>query len=201
MSNKAHANCKICRRLGVCVFKFRCGGLVKRPNPPGQHGGGRPSKKSQYGLQLTETQKLRYYYGISAKQLRRYYKEASSSNQQTNVAMISRMETRLDNLVYRMGFAGSLKSARQMVVHRHILVNGKNVNKPAYQVKPNDMIQLRDKSQKVERFKEWFDFYWQDLKYIKRFPDKMAGMLLHVPEREEIPILVDDQLVVEFMAR
>lgn len=201
MSEKMQARCKICRRLGVCVFKFRCGGILRRPNPPGQHGGNRRAKDTQYGLQLKETQKLRFYYGLSGKQFRRYYKEASASRQQTNVYLVQKMETRLDNMVYRMGFAGSVRAARQMVVHRHILVNGKNINKPAYQIKEGDTIQLRDKSQKVKTYQDWFKFYMQDVSYIERDEKKLSATLSRIPERDEIPILVDDQLVVEFMAR
>lgn len=203
MTSKVESRCKICRRLGVCVFKFRCGGVIRRPNPPGQHGSGaaRRQKVTPYGLQLKETQKLRYYYGISSKQLRRYYREASSSKQQTNIALVQKLETRFDNMVYRMGFAGSLPAARQMVVHRHLLVNGKSVNKPGFQVKPGDEIQLRAKSQKIETYKEWFKFYEQKLGYIQRDVSKTSGTLVQIPERAEIPILLEDQLVVEFMAR
>ncbi len=201
MSEKLQARCKVCRRLGTCVFKFRCGGVLKRPNPPGQHGGARRAKETQYGLQLKETQKLRFYYGVSGKQFLRYYKEAAASSHQTNVILVQKLETRLDNMVYRMGFAGSLRAARQMVVHRHLLVNGKNVNKPAYQLRPGDEIKLREKSAKIENYRDWFKFYAQDLSYIERDLDSLSGTLTRIPERNEVPILVDDQLVVEFMAR
>ena len=120
---------------------------------------------------------------------------------QTNIALVQQLETRLDNMVYRMGFAGTLRAARQMVVHRHLMVNGKSVNKPGYQVNPGDVVQLRDKSKKIERYKDWFNFFEQQLIYISRDPAKMSASLVQLPEREEIPILVEDHLVVEYMAR
>jgi len=199
--NKLTFRHKTCRRLGLSV----CGAvncpLGRRSNPPGQHGSNRRQKETQYGLQLKETQKLKAYYGISAKQVRRYYTEASRSKQQTNVAMVQALETRLDNVVYRLGYSASLRAARQMVVHRHMLVNGKNVNKPSYQVKPGDVIQLREKSQKIERYKEWYEFFIPNLPYIERDEGNLAGKLVRIPERDEIPILVEDHLFVEYLAR
>ncbi len=201
MSRKSIPHHRACRRLGVSV----CGAvncpLGRRPTPPGQHGASRRQKDSQFGLQLKETQKLRAYYGISAKQLRRYYSEAASSREQTNVILIQKLECRLDSMVYRMGFTCSLRAARQMVVHRHLLVNGKSVNKPGFQIKPDDTIQLRPKSQKVERYVEWFRFYDHKLSYVQKDIEKLSGAMVQIPERREIPILVEDQLVVEFMAR
>lgn len=120
---------------------------------------------------------------------------------QTNIALVQQLETRLDNMVYRMGFAGTLRAARQMVVHRHMTVNGQSVNKPGYQVNPGDVVQLREKSKKIERYKDWYNFFEQQLNYIARDPAKMSASLVQLPEREEIPILVEDHLVVEFMAR
>lgn len=201
MSRKSIPRHRVCRRLGVSV----CGAvncpLGRRPTPPGQHGASRRQKDTPYGLQLKETQKLRAYYGISAKQLRRYFTEAATSKEQTNIALIQKLERRLDSMTYRMGFACSLRAARQMVVHRHMLVNGKNVNKPGYQLQPGDTIELRPKSQKIERYVDWFKFYDHKLSYIQKDFTKLTGSLVHMPEREEVPILVEDQLVVEFMAR
>ena len=175
--------------------------LSRRPNRPGQHGGGRQAKISPFGQQLKETQKLKAFYGISSKQLRRYYEHAAKVRKQTNVALVQSLETRLDNMVYRIGFAGTLRAARQMVVHCHITVNDRKVNKPGFQVKPGDSIQLREKSQNVDRYKDWFNFFEQKLAYIQRDSKKFSGTLVEVPEREEIPIDVEDHLVVEFMAR
>jgi len=158
-------------------------------------------KVSPFGLQLQETQKLKYFYGVSSKQLRRYYKKAVRSKLPTNVALVQSLETRLDNVAYRLGFAGTLRAARQMVVHCHLTVNGKKVNKPGYEVRIGDVVALREKSQQVETYKNWFNFFEQQLDYIQRDPKKLSGSLVRIPEREEVPILVEDQLVVEFMAR
>ncbi len=201
MSRKSIPRHRTCRRLGVSV----CGAvncpLGRRPTPPGQHGAMRRAKDTQYAQQLKETQKLRAYYGVSSKQLRRYYAEAATSKEQTNIALVQKLECRLDNMVYRMGFTCSLRAARQMVVHRHLMVNGKNVNKPSYHLKPGDTVELRGKSQKIERYTEWFKFYDHKLSYIQKDVNKYTGSFVELPSREEVPILVDDQLVVEFMAR
>ncbi len=203
MAGKSTIKHKTCRALGVNLIGSPRAALTlsKRPNRPGQHGANRRQKISPFGLQLQETQKLKYFYGISAKQLRRYYKKAAMSRRQTNVALVQDLETRLDNMAYRMGFAGTLRAARQMVVHRHLQVNGKIVNKPGYQVKPGDEVRLKEKSRKIERYKDWFNFFEQQLNYIQRDTGKLTAKLVQVPEREEIPILVEDHLVVEFMAR
>ena len=170
MPGKSTIKHKVCRALGVNLIGTPSAALTlsRRPNRPGQHGGGRQAKISPFGLQLRETQKLKAFYGISSKQLRRYYEHAAKVRKQTNVALVQSLETRLDNMVYRMGFAGTLRAARQMVVHCHITVNDRKVNKPGFQVKPGDSIQLREKSQKVDRYKDWFNFFEQKLAYIKR---------------------------------
>jgi len=203
MPGKSTIKHKVCRSLGVNLIGTPSAALTlsRRPNRPGQHGGGRQAKISPFGQQLKETQKLKAFYGISSKQLHRYYEHAAKVRKQTNVALVQSLETRLDNMVYRMGFAGTLRAARQMVVHCHITVNDRKVNKPSFQVKPGDNIQLREKSQKVDRYKDWFNFFEQKLAYIQRDSKKFSGTLVEVPEREEIPIDVEDHLVVEFMAR
>ena len=114
--------------------------------------------------------------------------------------MVQLLERRLDNMVYRMGFSPTLRSARQMVVHRHIMVNGKNVNKPSLEVRVGDEITMRDRSKEIEKYKEWFELSEQQLGYIERDRSKMVGKLLQIPAREEIPIQVEDHLVVEYMA-
>ena len=193
---------KHCRSLGVNLIGTPSAALTlqRRPNRPGQHGAGRRAKLSPFAMQLMETQKLKHYYGVTAKQLKRYYDRASKSKEQTNVFMVQLLERRLDNMVYRMGFSPTLRAARQMVVHRHILVNGKNVNKPSFEVRVGDEITMRDRSKGIEKYKEWFELSEQQLGYIERDGSKMAGKLLVIPAREEIPIQVEDHLVVEYMA-
>ena len=193
---------KHCRALGVNLIGTPSAALTlqRRPNRPGQHGAGRRAKLSPFAMQLMETQKLKHYYGVTAKQLKRYYDRASKSKEQTNVFMVQLLERRLDNMVYRMGFSPTLRAARQMVVHRHIMVNGKNINKPSMEVLVGDEITLRDRSKGVEKYKEWFELSEQQLGYIQRDGAKMLGKLLQIPAREEIPIQVEDHLVVEYMA-
>jgi len=203
MAGKSTIKNKLCRALGVNLIGSPSAALTlsRRPNRPGQHGVGRQIKMSPYGQQLKETQKLKAFYGIRSKQMRRYYEKAARMRKQTNVALVQTLETRLDNIAYRMGFAGTLRAARQMIVHCHITVNGKKVNKPGYQLNPGDIVQLREKSMKIDRYKDWYNFFEQKLGYIQRDTKNFSATLLHVPEREEIPIEVEDHLVVEFMAR
>ncbi len=203
MPGKSTIKHKACRALGVNIIGSPSAALTlsRRPNRPGQHGANRRQKVSPFGLQLQETQKLKLFYGISKKQLRRYYDRASRSKVQTNIALIQIMETRLDNMVYRMGFAGTLRASRQMVVHGHILLNGKKAAKPGLEVRPGDEITLREKSKQVDTYKNWFGFFEQKLDYVERDAKKLSGKLIRIPEREEIPIQVEDHLVVEFMAR
>lgn len=193
---------KHCRALGVNLIGTPSAALTlqRRPNRPGQHGASRRGKLSPYAMQLMETQKLKHYYGVTAKQLKRYYDRAAKSREQTNVMMVQLLESRLDNMVYRMGFTPTLRAARQMVVHRHILVNGHNVNKPSYELRVGDVVTLRDKSKSVERYKDWFELSEQQLGYVERDSSKLSAKLLQIPARDEIPIQVEDHLVVEFMA-
>ena len=203
MTGKSTIKHKVCRSLGLNLIGSPRAALTlsKRPNRPGQHGANRKQKATPYGEQLNETQKLKYFYGVSAKQLRKYYTKASMTKMQTNIALVQMLETRLDNMCYRMGFAGTLRAARQMVVHKHIQVNGSSVNKPGYKLKEGDEVQLKDKSKKIDRDKEWYNFFEQKLSYIQRDSSKLSAKLIQIPERDEIPIQVEDQLVVEFMAR
>lgn len=203
MPGKSTIKHKLCRSLGVNLIGSPSAALTlsRRPNRPGQHGGGRQTKISPFGQQLKETQKLKAFYGIGSNQMRRYYEKAARARMQTNVALVQKLETRLDNMTYRMGFAGTLRAARQMVAHCHITVNGKRVNKPGYELSPGDVVKLREKSLKINRYKDWFNFFEQELGYIQRDSKNFSGTLLHIPEREEIPIEVEDHLVVEFMAR
>lgn len=159
-------------------------------------------KLSEYGQQLLEKQRLRAYYGVMEKQFVSYVVKAKKSPDQTGHALIIMLETRLDNLVYRMGFASSIRQARQMVVHRHFLVNGKKVDIPSYLVSVGDVISLKEKSRSIELFKENFEnAFLSNYPYISKDESNFSGTLIKVPEREEIPIEIDDQLVVEFYSR
>lgn len=159
-------------------------------------------KLSEYGKQLLEKQRLRAYYGVMEKQFVSYVVKAKKSSDQTGHALIKILETRLDNLVYRMGFASSIRQARQMVVHRHFLVNGKKVDIPSYLVSVGDVISLKEKSRSIELFKENFEnAFLSSYPYISKDESNFSGTLIKMPEREEIPIEIDDQLVVEFYSR
>jgi small subunit ribosomal protein S4 len=159
-------------------------------------------KLTEYGIQLLEKQRLRAYYGVMEKQFMKYVVKAKKSGEQTGHALIKILETRLDNLVYRLGFASSIRQARQMVVHGHILVNGNKVDIPSYIVQVGDTISLREKSKDVEIFKENFNsFFLNSYPYLSKDENNMSGSLIKYPERNEIPIEIDDQLVVEYYSR
>ena len=186
---------KQCRRLGLNV----CGHpkAMKRA----AKGSARNDKKlSDYGIQLLEKQ--RAYYGVMEKQFANYFEKASKSKELTGFALIKLLECRLDNLVYRLGFANSIRQARQMVVHGHILVNGKKVDIPSFNVSVGDEIKLREKSQKNPMFKENFESSILNvLPYISKNEADFSGTLLRYPERNEVPIEINEVLVVEYYSK
>ncbi len=209
MARYTDAKCKLCRREGDKLFlkgercfSDRCA-IEKRPYPPGQHGRGRRRKASEFGLQLREKQKLRRIYGVLEKPFRNYFAEAARRTGVTGTNLLQLLEGRLDNMVYRMGFAPSRSSARQLVCHRHFHVNGGIVNVASYQVKPGDVVTLREKSRKNV-------FIIDSLKsatgrgrvsYISTDDTKFEGSYMSVPERAEIPTIVQEQLVVELYSK
>ena len=195
------SNWKKSRRLGISLSGTGKE-LEKRPYAPGQHGPNQRKKLSEYGLQLLEKQRLRAYYGVMEKQFRTYVEKALRQKERiTGDALVMMLETRLDNLVYRMGFASSIRQARQMVVHGHMLVNGKKVDIPSYAVQVGDEITLREKSQKVEMFKENFESTFLGVvPYIEK-KEGLKATLTRMPERDEVPIEIQDSLVVEFYSR
>ncbi len=188
---------KQCRRLNLNVT-----GHPKAMKRQG-NGQARDAKKlSPYGVQLLEKQRLRGYYEVMEKQFRRYVKNAKSSNELTGEKLIKDLECRLDNMVYRMNFGSSIRQARQMVVHGHILVNGKKVDIPSYAISEGDVITLRERSRDVITFKENLsEAVNHTLPYITYSPDLFSASLARYPNRDEIPIQIDDHLVVEFYAK
>lgn len=198
MATRRGPRFKECRRLGVNV----CGHpkAMKRANNVAFK---KRRKVSEYSLQLTEKQKIKAYYGILERQLRRYYDLAKRKiGVRTGDALFEMLECRLDNLVYRLGFGNSIRLARQLVSHGHILVDGKKINIPSYPVKPGQVISLKEKSQKNTAFKGYFlGQNKSPLAYIEKQEDKFCGKLIRTPERNEIPVEVNDQLVVEFYSR
>ncbi len=192
---------KVSRRLGVYV-----GGSLKafqrRNFPPGQHGRTQGRKKlSDYGLRLQEKQKLRYLYGgIREKQFKRYFEEAAKAHGNTGTVLLQLLERRLDNVVYRLGFAKTRRQARQLVRHGHFLVNGRKVNIPSYRVDPGDIIEVREKSRKSPLFKENLENIdprsipgWLELD-----KDNFRGKVLEIPEEIELEIPVNVQHIIEF---
>lgn len=188
---------KLCRRLGLNVTGHPK--AMKRAN----NGSARNSKKlSSYGIQLLEKQRLRAYYGVMEKQFAAYVKKALKDREPTGYSLIKRLECRLDNLVYRLGFSTSIAQARQMVVHGHILVNNKKVDIPSFNVNIGDRIALKEKSQKNELFKETFISNISiTYPYLNKDENNFSGTLLRYPLREEIPIEINDSLVVEYYSK
>ncbi|NMA86324.1 MAG: 30S ribosomal protein S4 [Tissierellia bacterium] len=197
MAKKMNPRFKECRRLGLNV----CGHpkAMNRAKP----GTSRADKRlSNYGEQLLEKQRLRAYYGVLEKQFLGYVREAKKSQEQTGYALIKILESRLDNLVYRLGFASSIRQARQMVVHGHIRVNGQKVDIPSYRVVPGDEISLRENSRNVELFRENFiSSFPNQYAYLEKDENSFSGKFIRFPEREEVPIKIEDQLVVEFYSQ
>ena len=188
---------KQCRRLGLNVC-----GHPKAMNRATKGTARSDKKLSDYGTQLLEKQRLRAYYGVMEKQFANYFKKASKSKDLTGYALIKLLECRLDNLVYRLGFANSIRQARQMVVHGHILVNGQKIDIPSYQVSVGDEIKLREKSQKNEMFKENFEANILNvLPYLSKNEGNFSGILERYPERAEVPIEINEVLVVEYYSK
>ncbi|HAC32477.1 MAG TPA: 30S ribosomal protein S4, partial [Treponema sp.] len=193
MATKRSPRFKECRRLGVNV----CG------HPKAMERAGAPAfkktkKTSDYGLHLIEKQKVKAYYGILERQLRRYFELANKSKEMTGTALLVTLECRLDNLVYRLGFASSIRMARQMVSHRHIEVDGVKINVPSYSVKVGQVITLTESARKSEQFKKsWLSDTRAKLDYLERDEEKFCGKLTRLPLRAEIPVQINDQMVVE----
>ncbi|WP_300366409.1 30S ribosomal protein S4 [Hydrogenimonas sp.] len=199
---------KIERRLGVSLGlkgERRLAGksaLDKRPYAPGQHGQ-RRTKISQYGMQLREKQKAKYMYGVAEKQFRRLFKDANRMEGNTGENLIALLERRLDNVVYRMGFATTRAFARQLVTHGHILVDGKRVNIPSFRVKAGQKIEVREKSKNNPQIQRAMELTrqtgiapWVDVDH-----DKVFGIFTRIPEREEVVIPVEERLIVELYSK
>ena len=189
---------KQCRRLGLNV----CG--HPKAMDRATKGTSRADKKlSPYGVQLLEKQRLKAYYGVLEKQFANYVDKAMKSKEEsTGTALVQALECRLDNLVYRLGLANSIRQARQMVVHGHILVNGKKVDRPSYGVSIGEVISLREKSQNNAMFKESFQQNaTSQYPYLEKDIEKFSGVLTRKPERHEVPIEIDEILVVEYYSR
>lgn len=185
------------RRVGISTLE-NGKDLAKRPYGPGQHGNGRKGKLSNYGIQLVEKQKLRFIYGISEKQLKKAFERASKLQGIHGENILKLLESRLDNIVYRMGIASTRRAARQFVNHGHVNVNGKKVDIPSYIVKPGDIISVRENSKEHKAMKETLENINRNVEYVSFDKNKLEGTYLRYPERSELSQEVNESQVVEF---
>jgi small subunit ribosomal protein S4 len=203
------ARCRMCRRAGMKLFLkgARCYtdkcAIERRAYAPGEHGKSRRIKETNYGVQLREKQKARRMYGILERQFRNYFEKAAESKGVTGEVLLQMLERRLDNVVYRIGFAVNRNQARQLVRHGHFLVNGRKVDIPSFLVKPGDEVVVREKSRKLviivnalEARKGQTTPDWLDLN-----TERLAGRVLNVPSRASIPTPVNEQLIVELYSK
>lgn len=187
------------RRLGFSTLEN--GKDLKRAYAPGQHGQGRKKKLSNYGTQLQEKQKLRFMYGLNEKQFRKTFMDAGKLNGVHGEDFFKLLESRLDNLVYRLGFATTRNGARQLVNHGHITVNGKKVNIPSYRCKPGDIIAIKEQSKEHKAVKEALETVHNRVEFVTYDEANMSGTYVRYPERNELNSEIDEALVVEFYNR
>jgi small subunit ribosomal protein S4 len=201
--------CKLCRREGEKLFlkgsrclSAKCS-FDKRSYIPGQHGVGQRTKLSEYGIQLREKQKVKRIYGILESQFRNYYDRATRKKGVSGDNLLKLLESRLDNVIYRLGFAASRNNARQLILHRHFTVNGRVVNIPSYLLKPNDVIEVREKSRKMTTIHESMKKIKDDtmLPWLNLDKAKMQGVFMDVPARQDIPINVQENLIIELYSK
>jgi len=172
--------------------------LSKKNYGPGQHGNNRRKKTSEYGIQLREKQKAKYTYGVLEKQFRNLYEKAKRTKGITGVVLLQLLESRLDNVVYRLGFAPTRAGARQLVSHKHITVDGKVVNIPSFHVRPGQVVAIREKDKSMEVIDASLNgFNHSKYPWIEWNASAMGGTYLHIPEREDIPENIKEQLIVE----
>ena len=176
--------------------------LDRKPYPPGHHGNNRRRRKeSQYGIQLLEKQKAKYTYGILEKQFRNTFKKATKKKGITGEILLQLIEARLDNVVYRLGIGPTRSGARQLVAHRHILVNGKIVNIASFEVKAGDVVGVREKSKSLEAITESLSGRTDRFSWLEWDDEKMEGKFLNYPAREDIPENIREQLIVELYSK
>jgi small subunit ribosomal protein S4 len=208
MARYTDSVCKLCRRekqklflKGQKCYTEKCP-IEVRNYPPGQHGLSRRSKISEYGVQLREKQKIKRSYGLLETQFRNYFEKAARQKGRTGENLIKLLERRLDNVVFRLGFASSRKQARQLIRHRHIMVNNDRVDIPAYLLKAGDVVQIKDKSKKLDAIHNSLKRV-KDNTYGWLTVDKatLSGTFVQVPERADVPLNANEQLVVELYSK
>ena len=192
---------RIARRFGEAIFGADKV-LAKRNYPPGQHGNSRRKKSSEYGIMLAEKQKAKYTYGVLEKQFRNMFEKAASANGITGEILLQKLESRLDNVVYRLGIAPTRAAARQLVGHKHIVVDGQVVNIPSYSVKPGQIVGVREKSKSLEVVANALaGFNHSKYPWIEWDESAKAGKFLHLPERADIPENIKEHLIVELYSK
>ena len=192
---------KISRKFGEPLFG-EDRSLEKKNYPPGQHGNTkRRAKKSEYAIQLMEKQKAKYTYGILEKQFRNMYDKANRGKGITGELLLQLCESRLDNVVYRMGISNTRDGARQLVSHKHILVNGSIVNIPSYNLRPGDKISIREKSKSLKSIESSLRENLSEYEWIKFNRERLEGEFVSLPEREQIPENLKEQLIVELYSK
>ncbi|MGH3012966.1 MAG: 30S ribosomal protein S4 [Gaiellaceae bacterium] len=206
MARPLGPKCKLCRREGMKLFlkgerclTEKCA-VERRSYPPGEHGRGR-IKQSEYLLQLREKQKARRYYGLLERQFRNYYDKAAQRSGITGEELLRMLETRLDNVVYRLGFAASRAQARQLIRHGHFQVNGRRVNIPSFQVKPDDVVALKPGSPVEQVVRDATDLTASVAPWLQADHDNLTGKVLKLPDRSDIDTPVQEQLIVELYSK
>ena len=207
MARYTDSVCRLCRREGQKLFLKgdRCYGpkcsVAKRPTPPGQHGQSR-KKVSQYGIQLREKQKTRRAYGVLESQFASYFEKAVTMKGITGENLLSLLERRLDNVVYRLGFGESRAHARQMINHGHITVNGKKVDIPSYSVNTGDVISVKERTAKSEYFKSIREEGVRNLpKWLTLDAENLKGSVIALPQRDDIDLTIEEHQIVELYSR
>ena len=192
---------RIARKFGEAIFGADKV-LSKRNYPPGQHGNSRRRKTSEYGVMLAEKQKAKYTYGVLERQFRNLFEKAASANGITGEILLQSLESRLDNIVYRLGIAPTRAAARQLVGHKHIVVDGNVVNIPSYAVKPGQIVGVREKSKSLEVVANSLaGFNQSKYPWLEWDENTKAGRYLHIPERADIPENIKEQLIVELYSK
>ena len=201
--------CRLCRREGCKLFLKgeKCYGpnctVGKRPTPPGEHGQARQRKQSEYGLQLREKQKAKLIYGVLEKPFRNYYAKAERQTGMTGENLMILLERRLDNVIFRLGFARTRDEARQIVDHKHVLVNGSCVNIPSYLIKAGDVISIKEKVQDSQRYKDIVAVTGSRMvpEWLEANIEALSGTVKQIPTREMIDVPVDEMLIVELYSK
>jgi small subunit ribosomal protein S4 len=199
--------CKICRREGEKLFLkgSRCYtekcAFERRPYSPGEHGQSTRRKEGGYSLRLREKQKLKRTFGLLEEQFRSYFEKANTKEGITGENLLQFLECRLDNLVFRLGFAPSRRAARQMVRHRHLLVNSRIVDIPSYPVRPGQIISVREKSRDLDLVHQALKSAREDLPYLRLDKARLEGELVEIPRRVDIPVTAQEQLIVELYSK